>query len=78
MPVSSMERDGTSSSQAGPAGPDAHGPIGGVGVVIQETKNKEMEIIQIVPGGPAHVSGIVRIGDMVESVDGLFVSGVIP
>jgi C-terminal processing protease CtpA/Prc len=54
---------------------DEAGQIGGVGVVIQETKNKDMEIIQIVPGGPAHLSGVVRIGDIVESVDGLFVSG---
>ena len=71
-PATSLERDGGAVQKPTK---DESGQIGGVGVVIQETKSNDMEIIQIVPGGPAHLSGVVRVGDIVESVDGLFVSG---
>ena len=44
---------------------------GGIGVVIQPNNEGQMVIVRLVPNGPADLSGKVRPGDLLVSVDGM-------
>ena len=54
---------------------DTAGVYFGIGTLLQNTANGEIEIVRVFPDSPAEAAG-VHVGDVILAVDGIAVSGV--
>eukprot|EP00960_Hanusia_phi_P041299 754934-Hanusia_phi.AAC.2 len=51
--------------------------MGGIGIVLQPSRSNSsnMEIMHLFNGGPAQTSGLVAVGDIIKSIDGVAILG---
>jgi len=43
----------------------------GIGAVLQPNEHGELEVVDLVPGGAAETSGLLKVGDILHEVDGV-------